>query len=52
VEEVLDTALVPDEPEALVNQQACDGSGRHNPCPPMNDTPDIPRSATSSLQEK
>jgi hypothetical protein len=52
VEEVLDTALVPDEPEALVNQQACDGPGRHNPSPPMNDTPDIPERLTSSVEEK
>jgi hypothetical protein len=52
VEEVFDSALIPDEPEALVNQQACDRPGRHNPCPPMNDTPDIPGSLTSSVQEQ
>ena len=30
------------KPEALVNQQACDGPGRRDPCPPMNEYPGHP----------
>jgi hypothetical protein len=33
VEEVLDSALVPDEPEAFVYEQPCDSPGWHNPKP-------------------
>jgi len=35
MEEVLDTALIADEPESLVDEEACDSPGGHNLGPPM-----------------
>ena len=35
MEEVLDAALIANEPEALVDEQACDCPGRHSRVPPM-----------------
>src|SRR5215204_30642 len=31
MEEVLDTALITDKPESLVDEEACDSPGGHNP---------------------
>lgn len=35
MEEVLDTALIADESESLVDEEACDSPGGHNLGPPM-----------------
>src|SRR5262245_9963579 len=43
VEEVLDAAFVADEPKALVDQEASNCPGRHNPTPPFRTPREIPR---------
>jgi hypothetical protein len=42
MEEVLDAAFIADEPEALVNEEACDCAGRHTRSPPFRTPGDIP----------
>ena len=34
VEEMFKATLIADEPKTLVDEEACDSSGRHSPCPP------------------
>jgi hypothetical protein len=40
---MLDTALVANEPEAFVDEEACDCPGRHTRSPPFRTPRDIPR---------
>jgi hypothetical protein len=35
MEEVFETALVPDESESFVDEEACDSPGRHTRSPPF-----------------
>src|SRR4030095_9359419 len=43
VEEVFDPALVANKAEAFVDEQACDGAGRHSRVPPMTKAWDNPQ---------